>query len=330
MSSSSSSNQTSSHDSTRTQPSVSGTVSALVPGWFSEINQQWPGTANSIEIKSKLFDDTSPYQHVQVFETVSYGRMLVLDDVIQLTQKDEAAYQEMITHIPMFSHPNPKRVLIVGGGDGGVLREVTRHEGVEQIVMCEIDQMVIDVSRKYLPFMSLAQDGASSVFDDARLTLMQGDAFKYIQDEKNMGYFDVIISDTSDPVGPAEALFTTKFYSMCHKALRPGGVLCTQAESIWIHTELITELHASVSKIFHNVEYASTQVPTYPDGQIGFLLCVKKNTGSDTDEATDICASTPACVPADKFQSKLRYYSARMHTAAFVLPAFMERALCSS
>eukprot|EP00608_Synchroma_pusillum_P012450 CAMPEP_0198442498 /NCGR_PEP_ID=MMETSP1452-20131203/66843_1 /TAXON_ID=1181717 /ORGANISM="Synchroma pusillum, Strain CCMP3072" /LENGTH=155 /DNA_ID=CAMNT_0044163123 /DNA_START=1 /DNA_END=464 /DNA_ORIENTATION=+ len=154
-------------------------------------------------------------------QSTHYGRALVLDGVIQFTERDEFAYQEMITHLPIFAHAGPKKVLIVGGGDGGVLREVCRHQSVEEITMCEIDDRVVALAREYFPTTM------ATCFEDPRLTLRFQDAAEFLASEAAQGAFDVIICDSSDPVGPAESLFKPEFYESMHRALAPGGVLCT-------------------------------------------------------------------------------------------------------
>jgi len=282
-------------------------------GYFHEVNVQWPGIACSLEVEEVLHDEQSKYQHVQVFKSTTFGHVLVLDDVLQLTDRDECAYQEMITHLPLFSHPNPKRVFIVGAGDGAVLREVVKHACVEEIVICEIDQMVIDMGKKYF--------GTTPGWEDKRVKLVCQDASKYIEQPENKEYFDVIICDTSDPIGPAQALFEPPFYKAMSGALRPGGRVCTQAESMWLHLDLIKTLVSSTSMIFPEVHYATTQIPTYPAGQIGLLQLQK----AGNDEVPTASPITPARKPADDM--KLSYYSTELHSAAFVLPKFVADAV---
>ena len=186
-------------------------------GWFYEKNCQWPGQAMGLEIKEMLLEQKTKYQDLKVFESATWGKVLVLDGVIQLTEKDEMSYQEMLAHIPMFSHPNPKRVLIVGGGDGGILREVCKHNCVEQIVQCEIDSAVIEASKTFLPEISKS-------FDDKRLKLIIGDAVDFVIEEAKDEIFDVIIVDSSDPVGPAEKLFSEEFYKNACRILTKGMI----------------------------------------------------------------------------------------------------------
>lgn len=193
----------------------------IIDGWFHERGELWPGQAMSLEVKKVLDHHRSLYQDVLVFESTNHGMVLVLDGVIQVTERDEFAYQEMLAHIPLFAHPNPKRVLVIGGGDGGVLREVAKHPSVEEIVICEIDKDVIDAAKKYLPTLAIG-------YDDPRVTVRVMDGSKFLDENKDS--FDVIITDSSDPVGPASVLFETPFYNAMFASLRDGGIVCTQGE----------------------------------------------------------------------------------------------------
>ncbi|TKY58630.1 Spermidine synthase 2 [Spatholobus suberectus] len=241
-------------------------LSSVIPGWFSEISSMWPGEAHSLKVEKILFQGKSEYQNVMVFQSSTYGKVLVLDGVIQLTERDECAYQEMITHLPLCSIPNPKKVLVIGGGDGGVIREVARHSSVEKIDICEIDNMVIDVSKQYFPDVAVG-------YEDPRVTLHIGDGVAFLK-EVPEGTYDAVIVDSSDPIGPAQELFEKPFFESVAKALRPGGVVCTQAESIWLHMNIIEDIVANCCQIFKgSVNYAWTTVPTYPSGMIGFMLC---------------------------------------------------------
>ena len=188
-------------------------------GWFREISDMWPGQAMTLKVKKVIHHEKSQYQDVLIFESSDYGMVLVLDNVIQCTERDEFSYQEMITHLAMFAHPDPKRVLVIGGGDGGVLREIVKHPGVEEAVLCDIDEAVIRLSKKYLP-------GMSEGFDHPNVTVHVGDGFKFLEDKKDS--FDVIITDSSDPEGPAESLFQKPYFELLHGALREGGVITTQ------------------------------------------------------------------------------------------------------
>jgi spermidine synthase len=214
----------------------------------------------------------------------------------------------MIAHIPLFAHPDPKRVLVIGGGDGGVLREIARHKCVEEITLCEIDGDVIDVSKKYLP--SLAKG-----YDDPRVTVKIMDGAKFMGENK--ASFDVIITDSSDPVGPASVLFETPFYNAMYACLREGGIVCTQGECIWLHLDLVAPLVTSIKQSYSSVEYAYTSIPSYPSGQIGFIVATKGRGG----------CKEPSRSPDDEMQAALRYYTPEIHKASFVLPAFAQRAI---
>jgi len=234
-----------------------------------------------------------------------------LDDAIQCTEKDEFSYQEMISFLPLNSHKNPKKVLIIGGGDGGVVREVVKHPIVEEVVMCEIDEAVVDISKRFLPFMSQS-------FDSPKLKLLFEDGYEYVKNHKNE--FDVIITDSSDPKGPAECLFQEPYFRALNGALRPGGIICSQAESYWFDLKLISELYRKCKTIFGSVAYGTTAVPSYPSGQIGFLVCSKET-------------SVDFSNPVHKFTSSecqsmnLRYYTSDIHTSAFKLPTFVQKEL---
>jgi spermidine synthase len=279
-------------------------------GWFREISEMWPGQAMTLRVKKVLHHEKSKYQDVLIFESTNHGNVLVLDNVIQCTERDEFSYQEMITHLAMNSHPNPKKVLVIGGGDGGVLREVVKHECVEEATLCDIDEAVIRLSKQYLPHMAAG-------FNHPKVKVHVGDGFKFLDDYKNT--FDVIITDSSDPEGPAESLFQKPYFQLLHDALREGGVITTQAENQWLHLPLITKLKKDCGEIFPVAEYAYTTIPTYPSGQIGFMVCCKE-AGRNVRE--------PVRSWTKEEERKLcKYYNSEIHKAAFVLPTFAQEAL---
>ncbi|KAL6054366.1 Aminopropyl transferase [Balamuthia mandrillaris] len=276
-------------------------------GWFSEVNEQWPGQAMSLEVDNIIFEGKSDFQDVMVFKSKTFGNVLVLDGVIQATERDEFAYQEMMAHLPLCAHPDPKKVLVIGGGDGGVLREIAKHQCVEEITICEIDALVIEQCKTYMPSMAVG-------YKDPRVNVHVGDGFKFLDEHQNS--FDVIIVDSSDPVGPAQSLFEKPFYMKMHKALRDGGIVCTQGECIWIHLDLIENLVRASREIYRHVEYAAISIPTYPSGQIGAVICSKR-------EESPI---EPARVLPEE-SVELRYYNEDVHRAAFVLPNFARKRL---
>lgn len=214
---------------------------------------------------------------------------------------------------PLFSQTPAKKVLVVGGGDGGVLREVCRHKSVESVELAEIDEGVVNASKRFLPAMALG-------FEDPRVTVHICDGIKFVQDAAESSY-DVIIVDSSDPVGPAEVLFEKPFFEAMHRALRPGGMIATQGESLWFHLDIIKALASMCSSVFENgsVHYGFTTIPTYPSGQIGFMICAKAREGSGPLDVRVPRREVPE--PACK------YYNSDVHRAAFVLPQFAKEAL---
>ncbi len=271
--------------------------------WFTETLETSLGRQVQIEYKKILTSSHSDFQHLEVFETVPYGKMLVLDGVIQLTEFDHFAYHEMLIHVPMNAHSNPKSLLIVGGGDGGALAEAVKYPSLETIILCEIDKTVIDVSRKHFPEFDKA-------FDDKRVTVIIRDAAEYIKHKTNA--FDVIAIDSSDPIGPAEILFQEAFYRDVFSALTEDGVAVSQSESMYYHQDFIAELFAQNKTIFPVNEYYYTLVPTYPSGTIGFSFC-SRSSGPTTHLQADRVAELTG----------LRYYSEAIHRSAFVLPVFL-------
>jgi len=247
-------------------------------GWFSEISDEmWPGQAMSLKVEEVLYRGRSDFQDVMVFRSSNHGKVLILDGVIQATERDEFSYQEMIAHLPLCSLKSPaKRVLVVGGGDGGVLREITRHADVETVDLAEIDGAVIEASKKFFPGMSVG-------FDDPRVNVHVTDGIKWVGDAEP-GTYDAIIVDSSDPVGPAAVLFEREFFVKMHRALKPGGVVCTQGECIWLHAELIKDVLGMCKDVFEggSVQYGFTTIPTYPSGQIGFVMCGKPDEDGKT------------------------------------------------
>ena len=296
---------------------VSKGNNTLKDGWFSEISpEMWPGQANSLEIQEKLYDQQSEFQHVQVFKTSTYGNLLVLDGCIQATERDEFAYQEMIAHLPLCAMSRePKRVLIIGGGDGGALREVTRHRCVERVEMAEIDGMVPEVSKKFMPYMARG-------FEDERATVMICDGVKFVESCEE-GTYDCVIVDSSNPIGPASVLFEERFFRSVFKALKPGGVVCTQGECLWLHGELIGDTLEMCKKVFvgGSVSYAYCTIPTYPSGQIGFVLASKPEVDGKTVTFERPSREAPKTKEGSTLKP-LKYYNSAIHSAAFVLPEF--------
>ncbi len=279
-------------------------MTKIMNGWFSEVCEMWPGTALSIKIKEHLVSKQSKFQKIDLYETEAWGKMLVLDEIIQLTEKDEFSYQEMMAHIPLFSHPNPENVLVIGGGDGGILREIARHDCVKNIDICEIDEEVINFAKEYLPFTAVG-------FDDPRVTVNIADGSEFIKTRQH--YYDVIIVDSSDPIGPGEALFTKEFFSTMKTALKDDGIISNQAESFYMHPDVVKNIMTIFSQLFPIYSYAYILIPTYPGGNIGTGL------GSFKYDVKNPCRK-----PSEELAQQLKYYTTDVHKAAFVLPKFGE------
>ena len=264
--------------------------------WFYE--EQTPSTRIGVEIREILHEEQSKYQNVKIIDSIQFGRMLVLDDVIQVTELDEFAYHEMLAHVPLHAHPNPQSVLVVGGGDGGMVREASKHPSVSRVVLAEIDEAVVNACINHVPSFSVA------LTNNPKLEIRIGDAIEYVKKLKEE--FDVIIVDSSDPVGFAEGLFSREFYSNVEKALRPGGMVTIQGESPWYkYRPMIKRICNDFSEIFPTAKAYFANVPSYPSGVMLFPVGSKGN-----DPATPIRPPLPG----------LRYYSEEIHKASFILP----------
>ena len=271
--------------------------------WFTE--ELHPYYRKGIRIKRILADEKTKYQQIQVVETEFFGNVLILDGIIQLTERDNMGYHEMIVHVPMLAVGQPKRVLIVGGGDGGSLQQVLRYPSLEEAVVCELDQRVVDLSREY--FATAFGDP----WADPRIKLIVRDAFGYL--EENPGQFDVIISDTTDPVGMAERLFSDEFYKLMVRALTPSGAAATQCEQPFFDTELIKQIYITARALTQNPAYYYANIPTYPGGGIGFMYV------SNTPWENGLKTPLPPGVN--------NYINSEIHKAAFALPEFFKREL---
>eukprot|EP00924_Labyrinthula_sp_SR-Ha-C_P000483 snap_masked-scaffold_27-processed-gene-0.13-mRNA-1 protein AED:0.02 eAED:0.02 QI:0/-1/0/1/-1/1/1/0/323 len=284
----------------------------ITNGWFRETEALWPGQALCLQVKKIIASFRSKFQDILVFDSTNYQRVLVLDGVIQLTERDEAGYQEMIAHVPLLEHPNPKSVLVIGGGDGGVLRELVKHESIEKITLCEIDEKVIEVSKEYFT------NTMATAFDNPKVTVVNEDGNKFL--DSHPAEFDVIIVDSSDPVGPANTLFQEEFYQKMKMSLKEEGIICTQGENIFLHIKIITDLLKFCQGMFSQTSYYQTQVPTYPNGSIGFIICSNRK-----DNFGKIHQQRKVAYQHIENDAGFRYYSDIVHSAAFVLPRFAEK-----
>ena len=266
------------------------------------------GYGQTIEVKTCLCSRQSKFQKIEIFETVKLGRLLLLDGIIQLTDSDEFVYHEMLANLPFYAHAGaPRRALVIGGGDGGILRELGRHPELEQIDICEIDGEVIAAAKEFLPRTACG-------YDDPRVTVYVADGSEFIRERRNE--YDLVIVDSTDPGGPGEPLFGAEFYANLKLALRPGGVIATQSESPFLLPQVVKQLNQAARKNFRFVAYAGFAVPTYPTGMIG--ACV----ASDGRDVT-----TPERPVSPELAEELRYYTGEVHAASFVMPAFVKKLL---
>lgn len=270
--------------------------------WFTEIHT--PNFTLGLRVRETLHREKTPYQELAVLDTFEFGRMLVLDGIIQTTEKDEFVYHEMLVHIPLFTHPRPRRVMVVGGGDGGTVREVLRHPTVEEVELVEIDERVIEVSRRFLPSLSQA-------LDDPRVTVKVTDGIKRVGEAR--GEFDVILVDSTDPVGPAVGLFHEGFYAAASRALGPGGVFAAQTECPWVTPETTLRAFRGIAASFPVTRLYTAKVPTYSNWSWSFTV---GSLGRDP-----LAPEVPG-PEADRLPT--RYYTGALHRAAFVLPRFVE------
>jgi len=284
----------------------------IANGWFKEVSDEcFPGQAFSLRVEKILYAKKSKYQDVLVFKSTDFGNVLVLDGIIQCTERDEFAYQEMITHVAMFAHKNPKKVLVIGGGDGGVLREVIKHSTVEEATLVEIDDSVIQLSKKYLPSMACSYGS-----DKVKVVLQDG--FKFLKEcasKDELQKYDVIITDSSDPEGPAENFFTENYYQLLYDALTPEGVVTSMAsENIWLNIKKLADLRKAAGQVFPVAKISNCTIPTYTSGQIALLCCAK---------SPNLDVSTPSrTIPEPEEMNLFKYYNSQIHNASFVLPTW--------
>ncbi len=276
--------------------------------WFTE--QHTPEVNFSIKVNRQLFTAQSDYQRIDVFDSKEFGRFLTLDGYMMLTEKDEFIYHEMIVHVPMAVHPSAKKVLVIGAGDGGVIRELTRYESVEHIDMVEIDELVVEVCKKYLPLTACS-------LDDPRVNITFQDGLKYIRSKENE--YDLIIVDSTDPFGPGEGLFTKEFYGNCYKALKEDGIIVNQHESPFYHEDALAmqRAHKRIVESFNISKVYQAHIPTYPSGHWLFGFSSKKY-----HPIRDFNAAK-----WNTLGLQTKYYNTRLHEGAFALPNYVEELL---
>jgi spermidine synthase len=279
-----------------------------LPGdWARELHQHT--LVMGYKLKRRLFSDRSPYQRVEVVESEDFGRMLFNDGAVMISERDEFVYHEMIAHVPLFVHPGVERVLVVGGGDGGTVRELLRHSSVRHCRLVEIDGMVVDACARYVP-------QTSSALSDARVQVTIGDGVGFVATTDQR--YDLVLVDSTDPVGPAKPLFGAGFYRNVARVLRENGIVVSQAESPFFDTEQQRSMLEILAHTFQRAQIYNYANITYPGGLWSFTFASKGDLCplGDFDEAR----VGPSGID-------FRYYSAAVHRAAFVLPAFQQRHL---
>ena len=276
-------------------------------GYYHEITPNGFGIA--IKAGKVLFSKQSPFQKVEIFETDStLGRVLTLDDLMMTTEGDEYHYHEMITHIPMMHHKSPESVLVIGGGDGGTIREVLKHKTVKKVVLCEIDGMVIDSCKEFLPTIACE-------LDNPKVEIKVEDAIEFIKDKKSE--YDIILIDSTDPMGPGEGLFTDEFYTNVKNALKPEGIMVAQSESPFAQAESVKKMYVQLKKVFPICETYTSNIPTYPGGYWAWAFC-----SSDIKPLSYFAEDR-----YDEIVKTCKIYNKDYHNARFALPNYLRELL---
>ncbi|MFZ5973917.1 MAG: polyamine aminopropyltransferase [Bacillota bacterium] len=272
--------------------------------WYTEKHTEY--AQFSIKVEKQVYSAQSEFQRIDVFDSKEFGRFFTLDGLVMVTEKDEFIYHDMIVHVPMATNPQTKDVLVIGGGDGGTVRELTRYASVERIDMVDIDKLVVDVCREYLPQTSCR-------LDDKRVNLYFEDGLKFVRFKENA--YDLIIVDSTDPFGPGEGLFTKEFYGNCYKALREDGILVNQHESPYYENDAraMKRAHRRIREFFPVCRVYQAHIPTYPSGHWLFGFASKKfDPVNDVDEKAwnDLGIAT-------------KYYNTCLHKGCFALPNYV-------
>lgn len=275
--------------------------------WYTE--EHTKNVRFSIKVKRHLYSGESEFQKIDVFETAEFGRVLVLDGYVMLTEKDEFIYHDMIVHIPMAANPKIKNVLVIGAGDGATVRELARYSSIEHIEVVEIDEMVVDVCKKLIP-------STASSFDDSRVKLFFRDGLKYVREKENE--YDLIIVDSTDPFGPGEGLFTREFYGNCYKALKKDGILVNQHESPFYDNDALAmqRAHRRIAAVFPICRIYQAHIPTYPSGHwlFGYASKTVSPINDNLDKWNELGIDT-------------KYYNTQLHRGAFALPNYVNKLL---
>ncbi|MDQ0149401.1 polyamine aminopropyltransferase [Eubacterium multiforme] len=276
--------------------------------WYTE--EHTDKVRFSIKVEEQLFKGQSDFQRIDVFKSQEFGTFFTLDGLMMVTEKDEFIYHDMIVHVPMATNPNIKKVLVIGAGDGGTVRELTRYKTIEKIDMVEIDKMVVDVCKKYLP-------KTSSKLNDERVNLYFEDGLKFVRSVENE--YDLIIVDSTDPFGPGEGLFTKEFYGNCFKALKEDGILVNQHESPYYkeYAKSMKRAHKRIRESFPICRVYQAHIPTYPSGHWLFGFASKKYDPINNDKIEKW----------NELGLKTKYYNTELHKGSFALPNYVKEML---
>lgn len=274
--------------------------------WITEEDPQ--GIRTSFSTEKILYKQKSEFQDIEVVETKAYGKMLLLDSFVMITDSDEFVYHEMITHVPVCLHKAPKHVVVIGGGDGGTVRELLKHNEIEKITLCEIDALVIETSKKFFPAMAASMD-------NSRVDVRIGDGIKYIKELKSAA--DIIIIDSTDPMGPGEGLFSQSFYSNVARALRPNGLMAAQTESPWHQEKILKKISHNIKSNFPYCYPYIGAVPTYPKGLWSWTVA-----GRELFNPNDFNHERFKIV-----ENSLSYLNEEVFKSCFALPTFFRKKL---
>jgi len=273
--------------------------------WYTE--QHTENVRFSIKVEKQLHSEQTEFQKIDVLEAKEFGKFLTLDGLMMITEKDEFIYHDMIVHVPMATNPNIKKVLVIGAGDGGTIRELTRYSTIEEIHMVEIDERVVDVCMEYFPITSCK-------LDDKRVKIFFEDGLKFVRGKESE--YDLIIVDSTDPFGPGEGLFTKEFYGNCYIALKEDGILVNQHESPYYeyHANAMKDAHEKIVNYFPIIKVYQAHIPTYPSGHWLFGFASKKY-----DPIKDLDADA-----WNKLDIKTKYYNTDLHVGSFALPNYVK------
>ncbi len=277
--------------------------------WYETLHA---GFGQYFSIDKLLYHEKTAHQDLIIFENAALGRVMALDGVVQTTERDEFIYHEMMTHVPLLAHGNAKKVLIIGGGDGAMLREVSRHHAPEQITMVEIDAGVVTFCQQYLPKHS------AGAYDDPRLQLVIEDGVQFVNQTDET--FDIIISDCTDPIGPGETLFTSAFYAGCKRCLNPNGIFVAQNGVCFLQQDEAINSHQKLRQYFRDVSFYQAAIPTYYGGIMTFAWASDNPALRQHDLTTLQARFIAAHLPC-------RYYNPAIHTGSFALPQYLLNAL---